>query len=1154
MPTMVISNLPVRIVTWNVRGLGGQVKRAKVFSHLKSLSTDVAFLQETHLRTEDHIRLRKPWVGQIFHSNFNSRSRGTAILIHKRIRFISEQIISDPAGRYVIVSGILHETPVVLCNIYAPNFDNPNFVSSLISRLPNLDTHHLILGGDHNCVVSPRLDRSQSKTFTPTAMARTLSDLMAHLGCVDPWRFSHPTVKDFSYFSTVHHVYSRIDFFFIDKALLPSVKSSEYTAIVISDHAPHILDLNLLPRPPRHQGGWKLSPGLLANPEFCEYVSNDISFFLETNRSDQISPSLLWETFKAFIRGRIISFNAHLSKKRRERQQQLLDAILDVDRQQAISPSPDLTIKRIQLQVEFDLLTTGKAEYQLQRTRATYFEHGDRSSRLLASQLKHQTSSHLITQTYDTSHNLTTNPEQINLAFSSYYSDLYKSQPPSDFSTIDSFLNNLYIPTITEPTAQHLDMPLSLNEITSCIRQMQSNKAPGPDGFPVCFYKKFITQLAPLLLDVFNHSLEQGLLPPTLNQALISVILKKDKDPKLCSSYRPISLLNNDVKILAKVLATRLDSCLSSVISEDQTGFVSGRQLSFSVRRLLNTVLSPSTSKVPEIIISLDAEKAFDRVEWPYLFSVLRRFGFGSKFISWVRLLYSAPLASVKTNNNISQPFALTRGTRQGCPLSPLLFALAIEPLSIALKSSTLFSGINRGGTEHKVALYADDLLLFVQNPASCANNIVNLLKEFGKFSGYKLNIPKSVCFPVNNLAKSIPTGALPFHISQEGFKYLGVVISHTLNSIHKQNYGTLIDKIKIDLKRWNKLPLSLVGRIETIKMNILPRFLFLFQTLPLYLPKSFFKSLDAVLSSFIWAGKTPRISKSVLQRPKQDGGFALPNMLFYYWAANLQMIKKWHHSPQIIWCNMEANSCSKSSLPALLFAPLPTKYSQYTNNPVALSSLKIWNQIRQHFKFKSPSVLIPICNNHLFLPSSLDRTYNKWKEKGLISFSDLYIEGIFGSMGNIATTYDIQSISLFRFFQLRNFASTHFSSFPSLPERNIVETIMAPSDILNNISSIYSSLNSSQASSLFELRDTWERELENNLGEDLWSEVLYRINSSCACARMCLIQFKVFFLSLFIFLAVLLFIPIIVFSFLFTITTMCTQSNLFYLILLLPG
>lgn len=181
-----IAGHKINFITWNVRGLGGQIKRSRVFSHLKYLSADIVFLQETHLRTVDHSRLRKPWVGQMFHSNFNSKSRGTAIIIHKRIKFVPDHIHSDPGGRYIIVSGTLNQMPVVLVSVYAPNWDSPNFMSTLFSHLPNLNSHHLILGGDLNCVVDSSLDRSQPRSTMPSAMSKTLLTLMDRVGCVDP--------------------------------------------------------------------------------------------------------------------------------------------------------------------------------------------------------------------------------------------------------------------------------------------------------------------------------------------------------------------------------------------------------------------------------------------------------------------------------------------------------------------------------------------------------------------------------------------------------------------------------------------------------------------------------------------------------------------------------------------------------------------------------------------------------------------------------------------------------------------------------------------------------------------------------------------------------------------------------------------------------
>ena len=213
-PNMVGSGTSLRFVSWNIRGMGNPVKRSKVFTHLKRLNSAIVFLQETHLRIKDHHRLHCSWVSQVYHSNFNSKARGVAILINKKVQFSSTNVIADQNGRYLIVAGTLMQRKVLLVNVYAPNFDDAEFANRLLSSLPFLNTHLLIFGGDLNCVFDPSLDRSNPRNLTQSAMSKTFSDFMMQNGLVDPWRSRNPLTKKFSFFSQVHQSYSRIDYFF----------------------------------------------------------------------------------------------------------------------------------------------------------------------------------------------------------------------------------------------------------------------------------------------------------------------------------------------------------------------------------------------------------------------------------------------------------------------------------------------------------------------------------------------------------------------------------------------------------------------------------------------------------------------------------------------------------------------------------------------------------------------------------------------------------------------------------------------------------------------------------------------------------------------------------------------------------------------------
>ncbi len=201
---------------------------------------------------------------------------------------------------------------------------------------------------------------------------------------------------------------------------------------------------------------------------------------------------------------------------------------------------------------------------------------------------------------------------------------------------------------------------------------------------------------------MFNHTLLTLGLPPTLYKANISLIPKPGCNPQMVSSYCLISLLPIETKILGKIPANSLKECICSIIHPDETGFMPGRHMYFNLRRLFNILYAKHSGEA--VVISLDAQCTFDQVEWPYMMSVLKKFGFGPSFMKWIEIIYSQPTASVITNQNISPQFAVHRGTHQGCPLSPFLFVIIIEPFAAIIRQSLLISPIDMFTSIHIIS------------------------------------------------------------------------------------------------------------------------------------------------------------------------------------------------------------------------------------------------------------------------------------------------------------------------------------------------------------------------------------------------------------------------------------------------------------------
>lgn len=278
---------------------------------------------------------------------------------------------------------------------------------------------------------------------------------------------------------------------------------------------------------------------------------------------------------------------------------------------------------------------------------------------------------------------------------------------------------------------------------------MANQKTPGLDGFPAEIYKRYEEMLLPELLKTFNSASEEGGLPLSMRDSTIIVLPKEGKDLLDPSFYRPIVLLGTDVKILAKILAEKLKKIIQNLVHMDQTGFIPNRSTSMNIRRVWLNLQAPTINVGSSAILSLDAAKAFDSLEWHYLWQTSAAFQFGPNYVGWVRLLYEKPRLKVKINNKCSESFFLTRGTRLGCPLSPLLLALAMEPLAITIRALARIQGFQRASGVEKIALYAD-VVLFLGDTQESLVAAMDIITDFGRISGVNINWDKSMLLPVD--------------------------------------------------------------------------------------------------------------------------------------------------------------------------------------------------------------------------------------------------------------------------------------------------------------------------------------------------------------------------------------------------------------------
>ncbi|XP_056690230.1 uncharacterized protein [Spinacia oleracea] len=440
---------------------------------------------------------------------------------------------------------------------------------------------------------------------------------------------------------------------------------------------------------------------------------------------------------------------------------------------------------------------------------------------------------------------------------------------------------------ISQEQQNDLIQPYSDDEIKEAFFSMDPLKSPGSDGFGPQFFKAYWPIIAPEVTTAIKGFFYHAKLPKALNHTIIALIPKND-NPENPNHFRPISLCNTIYKAISKLLVNRLRPILQHHISPYQNAFTAERSIHDNLliaQEILNT-FQKSTSKVGWCALKLDMEKAYDRIEWDFLWAALYALGFPDKWITWIKACVTTVSYSLKINGSTTHHFLPSRGIRQGDPLSPYLFLICMEVFIFMLsQSSTLPNsgiGIRIAPLTPKIPclLFADDSLLFVKATSSATNHLKSVITSFCNLSGQLVNFHKSAIIfskKIEHSCRDLLAGNFSMTKSASLGRYLGAHFSSFKPS--KSDYNAIIQKNISRINHWHANFLSKAGRSTLIQSNL--------EALPAYVCSSFLlpqktcSNLDSIHRNFFWkqsasSNHTPLISWNKICQPKSLGGLGL--------------------------------------------------------------------------------------------------------------------------------------------------------------------------------------------------------------------------------------------------------------------------------------
>jgi len=923
----------IKIASLNTRGRNYSDHRSKyhdITTQMRRLHIAVLALQETRLDETTTTMLNERYSRfTLLNSGSNTNKDGIGFLLNNELLTKSHWSMTE---LYHGKACILHlswdeENYFDIVNVHFPNapHEKTNFCESLTDKLQRrVKRERTILLGDFNFVENA-LDRLPQHKDDNTLLSK-FDDLTKQLRLVDGWRVDHTDQLDYTLLQThaTGDSLSRIDRIYVNSELFTLTHNWTINDNAgISDHRMPSVEIIKKHQPFIGPGYWKMPPDIIEHHAFIKEITpilkttsrkiNDS----KTNRSESNNPQILWQKCKENIlkvakkacktRQTEMTTNRNTLKRKMRDQLKKLPKAATAD-----VPKIKQKIKDLQHELQFD--DAKKVQQMQNKAKANYYAKGERNTKYWFNLNKPKTTIDPIMALYDTQGILRTNTDKMVEIGSQYHADLQSAQEWTAMRELatSTILNK--ISTKLDPSQVELfEGKTTKDQITKSLKSSQNNKSPGPDGIPYEFYKFWMkqtsenddtTDIIAMLETVYNDIEEHGVQIQNWTKGIMCLLYKK-KDRHRIENYRPITLVNTDYKILTKSIAIKLGEVAPSLIHKNQNGFIPGRGLYDATRTSQMAVDFCETFEINGCIISLDQEKAYDKIAHDYLWKTLEKYGFPQVFINLIKSIYMASATSVMVNGVIPTPINIARGVRQGDPMSCLLYNLAIEPLAECIRTSNL-KGLSVPGLEDRiiVSLFADDTLVYFTEHDDL-HALKRIINTFCCASTAKFNLEKTEYLPIgtkNFRQKVIKTrciGDNPHNsiennvtIIPDGasMRTLGARIGNDIDT--RPQWYTILEKQKLVMDSWSKTHPSYKGKELLLKALIQSKALFLATVNGM--PKDILTKMNSQMRNFLWDNKPKGYMEwKATTAPKNKGGLNIPNIETRLLAIQTMWIKK---------------------------------------------------------------------------------------------------------------------------------------------------------------------------------------------------------------------------------------------------------------------